>query len=110
MKTTDQSVIELKARAAKLTPPGYSIKLTVAQGIEISKLLSTPGWKILEDVFVPQRKDHIARQALNSSQDTEQLAYYKGEVAELQLFFLTMKHLKKTALKQENEESNKIEA
>lgn len=106
MSNSDDTEPKIKfvKREPKLTPPGYEITLTVAQGISLAEMLEHPGWKVLKNVIVHQRKDHIARGALTLSQSNEQLGYYKGEVAELQLLVKTLPRLAKAAKEEDAKE------
>lgn len=78
-----------------ITPPGYDIGLTEQQAVAIAEFVDSPVFKILQNVFVAQRKDHIARQALNGAQSSENLFYFKGMAAELVLHYKTLKSIKK---------------
>lgn len=80
----------------RLTPPGYKIQLSTKQAIAIAEFTDSQVFKILEQVYGAQRKDHIARSCLNGSQDERMLHYYKGMAAEVVLFFQNMKAIKKS--------------
>lgn len=71
--------------------------------------MSTPGWKVLQNVFVAQRKDNIARMTLNSADNFERVRYFQGMAAELALFFQTTKMLKKEFLKEEEKSAEETE-
>lgn len=77
-----------------LTPPGYKIQLSVAQAVAVAEFVDSPTFKMLEKIYVAQRKDHIARVNLNASQSMEQLGYYRGMAAELSMFFKNMRAVK----------------
>lgn len=93
--------IKIRKTPLKMTPPGYEIVLSEAQAQALTEMMSKPGWKVLKTVFVAQRKDHIARMALNSSEDFARLRYFQGMAAELALFFSTTQTIKKAYLKEE---------
>lgn len=99
MSNSDDQDPKLKfvKREPKMTPPGYEVTLTVAQGLAIAEMMESTGWKVLKNVIAPQRKDFIARTALNLAQRVEELGYFKGEIAELQLLVKTLPRLAKAA-------------
>lgn len=84
-----------------ITPPGYQVQLKVEQAVALAEFSESDAFKIIERVFVPQRKDHIARENLNSSQDEKMLFYFKGMAAELTLFIKTIKGMKASIAEQE---------
>ncbi len=98
---SDKSEIKIRKSPLKMTPPGYNVVLSEKQAQALVEIMSRPGWKVLQEVFVPQRKDHIARVALNSSEDFERVRYFQGMAAELTLFFSTTKKIKSAYLKEE---------
>lgn len=91
-------------RNPKLTPAGLKIKLSAAQAVQVAEFVDSPVFKLLRDVYVAQRKDHIARANLNNSLTTEQLYYYKGSAAELVSFFKNLEGVKKELNKEEDED------
>jgi hypothetical protein len=105
-KDTEPKAITI-VKKVEITPPGYEIVLTTEQAVELAKFVESPTFKILENVFVRQRMDHIARQNLNTSQGVEQLFYSKGMAAELKLFFKTMKGIQKAINDPEKDEKEK---
>ena len=103
--STDQdSVLTVTKRKAKFSPPGYEIVLTEKESQALNEMMQMPGFAVHQHVVVFQRKDHIARKALASADTTEQLQYYKGMAAELQLLVVTLKKIKTQYQKQTDAE------
>lgn len=97
--TDSDSVLTVTKRQTKFTPPGYDIVLTETQTEQLLEIMAAPGWNVLKNVVVFQRKDHIARKALATANSIDQLQYFRGMAAELQTLMVTMKNLKKEAQK-----------
>lgn len=103
-KDEDLDRVKVTKKNPQLTPPGYQIELSEAQAITIAEFVDSNTFKLLKNVYVAQRKDHIARTCLNSAQTDVQLHYFKGMVAELSLFFRNLEGVKKALNKGESEE------
>lgn len=83
------------------TAPGNDIILSEEETVALVAMMSHPGYKVLKKVL-QQRKDHIARAALNSltfeaqSGANERYAfYYKGMAAENVTLLQTNERIKK---------------
>jgi hypothetical protein len=89
------------------TAPGNNIILSEEETVDLVTLMSMPGYKVLKKIS-QQRKDHIARASLNSSNfeaaegvNDRYTFYYKGMAAENVTFFQTNDAIKKAAAKAE---------
>jgi len=102
-KDEDLWPIKLMKRDPGLTPPGLNIKLSTAQAVLIAEFVDSPVFKILRNVYVAQRKDHLARANLSNSLTSDQLHYYKGSAAELVAFFKNLEKIKKVLVEDEAE-------
>lgn len=102
-----EAEIKITAKGPKLTAPGYEIELSEAHAQVIAEFVGSPAFHILKKIFAAQRKDHIARMALNDAQDEKRLHYYKGMAAELVLLFKTLKLIKTKYNAQHDDEEAK---
>lgn len=103
MSNSEEEVdrVKITKSAPKLTPPGYTIQLSTEQAVQIAQFVDSPIFKLLERVYVAQRKDHIARTLLNAGQTVDNLYYFKGMAAELVLFFQNLQAVKKALAEEE---------
>ena len=95
--------ITFKAKAKKITPLGWEVELTEAHAQVIAEFVSSPAYHVLKKQFVMQRRDQIARAALNGASTPEQLYYWKGMAAELVLLFKVLKRVKDALNKQQTD-------
>lgn len=86
--------ISIKAKAKKITPLGWEVELSEAHAQAIAEFVASPAYYVLKKQFVMQRRDQIARAALNGATSPEQLYYWKGMAAELVLLFKVLKRVK----------------
>lgn len=99
--------VQIKPRPPKVTPPGWDLVVSEAHAQMISEFVASPTYKILKKVVIPQRKDLIARAALNGAQFNEQLYYYKGMAAELKLFMKALQTIQDEYKKRDGEGEHK---
>lgn len=99
--------VQIKPRPPKVTPPGWNIVVSEAHAQMISEFVASPTFKLLKKVIIPQRKDLIARAALNGAQFNEQLFYYKGMAAELKLLFKALEAIQQEFKKRDGEADKK---
>lgn len=103
----DDNLVSITKSTPRLTPPGYKLQLSLKQAAMISEFIDSPVYKILKTAYVAQRKDHIARRALNSANTLEMQHYYKGMAAEITVFFQNLEEVKATLKKLEDKEDAK---
>ncbi len=99
--------VQINHRTPKVTPPGWDLVVSEAHAQMISEFVASPTFKVLKKVVIPQRKDLIARAALNGAQFNEQLFYYKGMAAELKLLFKALESVRSEFIKRDKDADNK---
>lgn len=99
--------IKIVPKARKITPLGYDVELSEVHAQVVAEFVASPAYQILKKHFVMQRRDQIARAALNSAQTPEQLFYYKGMAAELVLLFKVLKKVKDAFATQSTDSKDK---
>lgn len=75
--------------------PGYGIAFDEGLAQAVSEFTKDDLFKKLKSNYALQKKDRIARQCLNSAQNTEWLHYFKGMAAAVDLFFSDMENVAK---------------
>jgi len=81
---------------------GYGLFFSTEMAAKIADLVGTDIFKNLKRNYALQKKDIIARQTLNSAQNTEWLMYYKGMAAAVDLFFKDMEAVAKEVNKDDD--------
>lgn len=82
---------------------GYGLVFSTELATEIAEFTETDLFKKLKRNYALQKKDIIARSALNNAHDVAWLHYYKGMAAIVDLFFKDMEAVAK-ALKKDDED------
>lgn len=82
---------------------GYSLIFSDELAAQISEFTTTPLFKELKRNYALQKKDLIARQALQSANTAEQLAWFKGMATSVSLFFTDMESVHKVIKKADDE-------
>lgn len=90
---------------APVAQSGYGLIFSEATAQEISEFVHGDLFKKLKRNYALQKKDRIARQALNSAHNTEWLHYFKGMAAAVDLFFKDMESIAKE-LKKDDDNDN----
>lgn len=91
----------------RIVEPGYNLQFSEQLAQEISEFVSSPLFKKLKKVYGLQAKDRVARQCLNSANNTEWLHYYKGMAAATNIFFNDLEAVRTEILKQDKESDRK---
>ena len=105
----DHEVVEDSVRISTNAPipqPGYGLYFSEQLAQAISEFTTTDLYKQLKANYALQKKDRIARQALNSAQNTEWLHYYKGMAAAVDLFFKDMESVAAAVIKTDDDDKS----
>lgn len=89
---------------APVPQSGYGLIFSEQMAQEISEFVHSDLFKKLKRNYALQKKDRIARQALQGAQNLEWLFYFKGMAAAVDLFFKDMEAVSKE-LKDDDDES-----
>jgi hypothetical protein len=108
MTDSEPSEISIKPKVKKMAPLGYKIELTEANAQVLAEFVGSPAYHVLKKVFVRQRRDQIARTALNSAETVERLQYFKGMAAELILLFQVLQDVKKAYAAERTDKADKL--
>lgn len=90
-----EPIVKLMKGEPRYTPPGYEVRFSIAQAVQIAEFVNSPLFKMLKRVYKTQRIDTIARANLNNASNAEMLYYYKGMSAEAIMFFKILEDVKK---------------
>lgn len=86
---------------------GYGIIFSEEMAQRISEFVASDFYKLLKKTYPLQKKDKIARQALQGANNTEWLHYFKGMAAAVDLFFQDMEAVHKEFVKANSDEDDK---
>ncbi len=107
-KTSDKDLHKLEdtkvllMHEAPIPQGGYNLIFSEETAQKISEFVATDLFKTLKRTYALQKKDLIARQALNAAHDVPWLHYYKGMAAIVDLFFKDMEATAKAVSKDED--------
>ena len=82
---------------------GYGLIFSTEMATEIAEFVGSDLFKKLKRYYGLQKKDIIARSALNNAHDVAWLHYYKGMAAVVDLFFKDMEAIAKEVNKSEDD-------
>lgn len=82
---------------------GYGLIFSESMAQAIAEFTASELYKKLKSNYALQKKDRIARQALNSAHDVQWLHYYKGMAAAVDLFFRDMESVSEEYKKQQGD-------
>lgn len=85
---------------------GYGLVFPTSMAAEIAEFTTTDLFKKLKKYYGLQKKDIVARSALNNANNTEWLHYYKGMAAAVDLFFKDMEAVAKELNKDDDEDTD----
>ena len=94
---------------APIPQPGYGLIFTEQAAQEISEFVASDLFRQLKSNYALQKKDRIARQALNSAHDVQWLHYFKGMAAAVDLFFKDMESIAGEYMKSEGDSETRSE-
>lgn len=85
---------------------GYGLVFSTEMATEIAEFVGTDLFKKLKRYYGLQKKDIIARSALNNAHDDKWLHYYKGMAAIVDLFFKDMEAVAKEVHKDDDKDTD----
>ena len=91
---------------APMPQAGYGLVFPEGLAQEISEWTTTDLFKKLKRYYGLQKKDIVARSALNNANNTEWLHYYKGMAAAGDLFFKDMEAVAQEVNKDDDEDTD----
>lgn len=81
-----------------------TLNFTAAEKRELLKTINTPGWDLMKKLYVKQRLVQVAVAGINVAQNANDMWFYKGKSAEVDMF---VKEIEKQANSLRKEEDAK---